>query len=662
MLRTVVEARTLVAMMVAACVGTWGLRAHPVDQENLFLALIAAKDPTVFQVLTYGYATMWFSTPFFAASLALSTLTIVAYRHAPSVRSRALPEYPLPERRSSPSVVLGEAHFLNTPGRAHYPDWLTIPQRGLYTGIAILGAVGTGKTSACMYPYVDQLLRWRAEDPKRKIGGLVMEVKGDFCGQVRTMLAKAGRADDYLEIGLNTGYCYNPLHNDLDPYAVAYAIATLFNNLFGKPSEPFWQQAYTDLLKFVISLRRVSEGYTTLAEVYRYIINEGEIDKNIRALNAQFKQPPDVVAISRQDFEYELRDAPWTLWAPLDGTTVAHPYDAALESHLVERAIYFSVRTGSAALSADRRHRLEAIDRWFYSTWTPLDRRVKASIVEGVVVLLSLFDENPDVYRAFCPSRDVYAKAPAKGEPRPLPPLDELLESGHVLGLNFPVAMNPGLARALGVLLKLDFQRAVLQRIPKIAAQPNAVWRDVLFVADEYHAFATVGETEPTGDERAFAMSRQAKLIPIVATQSVSSLRSALPGDESWRTLLQCFRTKVFLATSDEFTAQFAADLCGRVDRLKTRYTIAESGQGAHVSLLTGRATASSQTLTASKFYSMEPDYAFRSRVFMELQNAQAVVLPYDGLNPLPPQYCYLKPHYLDVQTSYFDHVARGAL
>ena len=79
MLRTVVEARTLVAMMVAACVGTWGLRAHPVDQENLFLALIAAKDPTVFHVLTYGYATLWFSTPFFAASVALSTLAIVAY-------------------------------------------------------------------------------------------------------------------------------------------------------------------------------------------------------------------------------------------------------------------------------------------------------------------------------------------------------------------------------------------------------------------------------------------------------------------------------------------------------------------------------------------------------------------------------------------------------
>jgi len=222
--------------------------------------------------------------------------------------------------------------------------------------------------------------------------------------------------------------------------------------------------------------------------------------------------------------------------------------------------------------------------------------------------------------------------------------------------------MNPGLARILGVMLKLDFQRVVLQRIPKIAANPQRPWRDLLFVADEYHAFATVGETDPTGDERAFALSRQARLIPIVATQSISSLRSALAGDEAWRTLLQCFRTKVFLATSDEFTARVAAELCGRADRLKARYTLAEGSQGAHVSLLTGRAVAARQTLTASKTYMFEADYVFTPRVFTELQHAQAVVLPYDGLNPLPPQYCYLKPHYLDVQTSYFDHAAKGAL
>ena len=57
------------------------------------------------------------------------------------------------------------------------------------------------------------------------------------------------------------------------------------------------------------------------------------------------------------------------------------------------------------------------------------------------------------------------------------------------------------------------------------------------FVCDEYQAFATTGENEPSGDEKFFSLARQARCIPIVATQSISSLRSTLPG-ESWRTAL----------------------------------------------------------------------------------------------------------------------------
>ena len=67
-------------------------------------------------------------------------------------------------------------------------------------------------------------------------------------------------------------------------------------------------------------------------------------------------------------------------------------------------------------------------------------------------------------------------------------------------------------------------------------------------------------------------------------------------------------------------------------------------------------------SLSASKTYMLESDYVFQPRVFTELQHAQAIVVPYDGLNPLPPQYCYLKPHYLDPDVTYFEHVARGAL
>jgi hypothetical protein len=45
---------------------------------------------------------------------------------------------------------------------------------------------------------------------------------------------------------------------------------------------------------------------------------------------------------------------------------------------------------------------------------------------------------------------------------KPLPPFKWLIENGKVCVLNFPIALNPGMARALSVMMKLDFQRAVL--------------------------------------------------------------------------------------------------------------------------------------------------------------------------------------------------------
>ena len=272
---------------------------------------------------------------------------------------------------------------------------------------------------------------------------------------------------------------------------------------------------------------------------------------------------------------------------------MAHPYDAELETYLKSQGVPYEVRTPAGrGLGRTRAPARSARALVHAAAGVGSITRLRSSITEGVVVFLSLFDDNPAVHRAFCPPRSAYMGQLPPGDPRPLEPIDTLLDTGKVLALNFPVAMNPGLARIIGVMLKLDFQRAVLQRIPQMSAQPERVWRDLLFVCDEYHAFATVGETDPTGDERTFALSRQARLIPIVATQSISSLRSVLPGDESWRTLLQCFRNKVFLATSDEFTARNAAELCGRKDRLKAHYSLSESGRDAHVSLLTGRAAA----------------------------------------------------------------------
>ena len=170
-----------------------------------------------------------------------------------------------------------------------------------------------------------------------------------------------------------------------------------------------------------------------------------------------------------------------------------------------------------------------------------------------------------------------------------------------------------------------------------------------------------MGENDPSGDEKFFALSRQAKCIPIVATQSISSLRSTLPG-ESWRTLLQTFRTKIFLALSDDFSAKCASEMCGKEEQLKLHYSFSENGQDAGVSVLTGQASAHRATIGTSKGYNLQRDFIFEPKVFAELKNAQSIVLAYDGLNPWPPAYCYLKPYYLNPNISYFEHLAKGAL
>ena len=105
-----------------------------------------------------------------------------------------------------------------------------------------------------------------------------------------------------------------------------------------------------------------------------------------------------------------------------------------------------------------------------------------------------------------------------------------------------------------------------------------------------------------------------------------------------------------------------AAELCGREDQLKISYNFSESGHDAHVSLLTGKAISHKANISASKSYNPHSDFRFDMKTFTELQNTQAIVIAYDGLNPRPPTLCYLKPYYNDPNKSYFEQLAEGVL
>src|SRR5260370_933679 len=110
--------------------------------------------------------------------------------------------------------------------RGCWPTWIVdLSERGLFTGIAIFGAIGSGKTSGCMYPFAEQLIAYQADDRGKRIGGLVLEVKGDFCHKVREILQRYRRERDYVEVSLDSEDRDNTLHNDLGAHALAYTIA-----------------------------------------------------------------------------------------------------------------------------------------------------------------------------------------------------------------------------------------------------------------------------------------------------------------------------------------------------------------------------------------------------------------------------------------------------
>jgi hypothetical protein len=161
---------------------------------------------------------------------------------------------------------------------------------------------------------------------------------------------------------------------------------------------------------------------------------------------------------------------------------------------------------------APKREQLEAVKRWFYHDWRRIEPKLLTSIVKGISVFVSLFDDNPFVKATFCPPKECYD--PELNHDGAMEfrcrRLSQLLERGKVCALNFPIAMNPGLARTIGTLMKQDFKWAVLNRIPLRETEPARGWREILFLCDEYQSFATVGESDPTGDEKFFGLSRQA--------------------------------------------------------------------------------------------------------------------------------------------------------
>ena len=108
--------------------------------------------PNVYTAVVAWYYVAPGVAVFLAGQLLISTCRIWFARMSVRAGLRArLPRWPLSPTSDGPAIVIGEVHYPVKLMESATPDWLMIPERGLYTGVLIVGAVGAGKTSACMH-------------------------------------------------------------------------------------------------------------------------------------------------------------------------------------------------------------------------------------------------------------------------------------------------------------------------------------------------------------------------------------------------------------------------------------------------------------------------------------------------------------------------------
>ncbi len=257
---------------------------------------------------------------------------------------------------------------------------------------------------------------------------------------------------------------------------------------------------------WIIELYRLLPGgWVTLQDIYRCTVDAELFGRKIgEARELADRLCPVRAVIATRDLAAHKEPLGEWGWEPVPGSDkAACQLDPALRDRLKELKVAYETEESGGGAGSEFGAQVEAIERWYLHDWMALDAKLRTSIVEGISVFLSLFDQ-PQVAGVFCPpppdpdesihmygaapDEDAEAVRPMPGLRRRLPPLAELIEGGKVLALNMPAGANPALGRAIGVLLKNAWMQALLRRPAEAARRPGRYLRPAVFICDEYQS------------------------------------------------------------------------------------------------------------------------------------------------------------------------------
>lgn len=449
-------------------------------------------------------------------------------------------------------------------------ETIYIPESGLYQNFLITGTIGSGKTSSAMYPFTRQLLEFNYSNSNKKIGMLILDVKGNYYNQVKEYAQKFNLDKDLIVLELGSSVFYNPLHKPhLKATVLANRLKTILLLFSENNSESYWLDKAEEALCAAIKLCRLyNKGYVTFAEIHKLITEPSYYKEKIKILKDLF-----ILSKFNQKQIYEL----------------------------------------NASLN------------FFENDFNNLDSRTKGILISEITRITSTFVSDYDVKNTFCSEK---SKLTFTG-------FDEVLSKGKIVVLNMNIFEYSLLSKIIATYLKLDFQTEVMTRLSKKINNTSA------FICDEYDKFATKTDSE------FFSLSREAKCINIVSTQSYSSLKSTLKDDATVKVIVQNLINKIWFRTDDIFTIEEAQKQLGKEDKEKTSKSISESAKETNFNYITN--TLNSRNSNISETYStyLHNDFIYDSNFFTrELQTFTALTFLSDGNKILIPQKLNMFPYF----------------
>ena len=166
-----------------------------------------------------------------------------------------------------------------------------IPESGLYQNFLITGTIGSGKTSSAMYPFTRQLIEYNSKNLDKKIGMLILDVKGNYYKQVKEYAKKYNLLNDLIVIELNGRYTYNPLDKpNIKPSVLANRLRTILELFSENNSESYWLDEAEKVLTEAIKLCRLyNNGYVNFQEIHKLVTQDGYYKEKIEKIRDLFK-------------------------------------------------------------------------------------------------------------------------------------------------------------------------------------------------------------------------------------------------------------------------------------------------------------------------------------------------------------------------------------